>query len=149
MGFLLLISVSAVGAYSWWSYHFRAAEHELAANEVESAHRHIARCLSLRPKHEASLLLAARSARLAGDVNAAGQYLDSLRRAKGEASEDVQLEYVLLRALTGEFEQVESGLINCVRQNHPRKEEVLETLAQCYMRDFELLKAQGHDQALD
>ena len=46
-------------------------------------------------------------------------------------------------ALTGEFEQVESGLINCVRQNHPRKEEVLETLAQCYMRDFELLKGRG------
>ena len=56
--------------------------------------------------------------------------------------EDWQLEWVLLRAQRGgELEEVESGLWNCVKQDHPDTLLILQALARSYIRHMRYNKA--------
>jgi tetratricopeptide (TPR) repeat protein len=78
-------------------------------------------------------LLAARAARLTGDLPAAEEHLNRCLKLHGGATEEVQLEFLLVRAQTGEVEEVARPLIDAVEKGHPESPLILATLTRAYM----------------
>jgi Flp pilus assembly protein TadD len=77
-------------------------------------------------------LLAARASRLAGDVTAAEQHLNTCLKLRGGATEAVQLEFLLMRVQTGDVDAVAPILLASVESGHPESPLILETLARAY-----------------
>jgi tetratricopeptide (TPR) repeat protein len=79
-------------------------------------------------------LLAARAARLRADFDEAAAHLKECTRLNGGATVATQLEYLLMRAQTGEEDQVAEDLFALVEKKHPEAVAIMETLAAAYMR---------------
>lgn len=129
-----LVLVAAVLAGVWYVRHqWRAAGAALAADRPDEARSRLAVCLYVWPRDPEVHLLAARAARLSGDLPAAEAHLNLCLKLHGGATEAVQLEFLLLRVQTGEVDQVSPALIDLVEQGHPESPIILETLARAYM----------------
>jgi tetratricopeptide (TPR) repeat protein len=139
---LVLLAASVAGVNGWAWYHYRAAANALRVDEMEAARQHIDQCLRVWRYDAATQFLAARIERVSGHTPQAEEHLRECVRLQHGPSDRTQLEEVLLRAQTSEFDEVEAGLWQCVDQNHPEKARVLETLARVYMRDSRLRAAQ-------
>jgi tetratricopeptide (TPR) repeat protein len=129
---LALVAAAAAGA-AYVRYEWRAARAALAADRPVEARSRLAVCLLVWPNDLEVRLLAARAARLSGDVPAAESHLNRCLKLHGGATEAVQLEFLLLRVQTGEVEQVAPTLIDCVAKDHPESPLILATLARAYM----------------
>src|SRR5207237_631073 len=79
--------------------------------------------------------------RVEGQFDAAEEALQRARAAAGEATDDIQLEFVLLRAQRGEFDDVEAGLWNCLIQGHPESSAIAEAMASVYIARLQLSPA--------
>jgi tetratricopeptide (TPR) repeat protein len=129
---LLLVAAAAAGA-GYVRHQWRAAQEALAADRPAEARSRLAVCLLVWPHDPEVRLLAARAARLSGDLPAAEAHLNRCLKLHGGATEEVQIEFLLLRAQTGEVEEVAQALIDCVEKGHPQSPLILETLARAYM----------------
>src|SRR5262245_39982182 len=107
---LVVAALVAVGVYFFGEYHFHAAQAALGDDELKAAERHIDRCLRVWPRSPAAHLLAARISRYLGKLNDAEAHLGVCSSVQGGASDATQLEWLLLRAQSGEFEALEAGL---------------------------------------
>lgn len=111
----------------------KLAQVDLDNGRVSSARERLAVCLRIWPWSVSTHLLAARAARLDMDFVAAESHLNRCLDLERGATEPVQLEFLLLRAQTGEVDEVTPPLLKCVEENHPESRAILETLARYHM----------------
>ncbi len=132
---VFLIGLVVGGSYLWGLHQFRAAEKALSEEKLDEAREHIVSCLRIWYRAPSAYLLAARIERVGGNYPLAERYLSYCIRLQGGASEQTQLEQILLRAQSGELAEVEQGLWECVNTNHPDSPRILETLTRIYVRE--------------
>jgi tetratricopeptide (TPR) repeat protein len=87
----------------------------------------------LWPRDLETNLLAARATRLSGDMQGAEERLQKCLKLRGEATDAVQLEFLLLRVQSGEVDEVASALMDSVEKGHPEYALILETLSRAYI----------------
>jgi tetratricopeptide (TPR) repeat protein len=133
------LAVAAITAASGWAYvrhQWRAAQEALAADRPQEARARLALPLLLWRSDPQVSLLAARAARLSGDLPAAEAYLKESLRLAGGATAEVQLEFLLLRVQTGEIDRVAPPLLEAADNGHPEAPLILSTLAVAYMNNL-------------
>lgn len=94
------------------------------------------------PRDPVVVRLAARVARCRGDLPGAESRLNRCLELEGGATADTQLEFLLLRAQTGEVDEVSPALQKLVLENHPDGELILETVARAFMQKVRYAPAQ-------
>jgi tetratricopeptide (TPR) repeat protein len=130
---LVLLAGSGVGLWRYAVHQWRAAGADLKEERLADARGRLDFCLTVWPRSPDVHLLAARAARLSGDLDTAEAHLNRCLRLQDGASEAVQLEFLLLRVQTGELEEVAPALIDTVENGHPDAPAILHTLARAYM----------------
>jgi len=141
---LVLIACAAGGGYTYALHQWHAAERALKQGRAAEARGHLGLCLKVWPRSVEVHLLAARAARLSGELAEAEAHLNTCKRLqKGESSEAIQLEFLLMRAMTGEVDDplVNGPLFRLVEADHPESAAILDTVALAYMRDLNYRKA--------
>jgi tetratricopeptide (TPR) repeat protein len=129
---LLLLLAGILGGYLWTGRQFRLAEQALHDDHLQEAHDRIGWCLSVWPWSARTQFLAARIERHRGNYPQAERHLNEFARLGGDG-DAAQVEWVLQRAQTGDLDEVQVALWNCIRQDHPATTEILATLARTYM----------------
>lgn len=131
--------VLTAGAVAWGGPHVRAWRHYKAAEEA-SARRdfaaalvHLAACLQTWPDSIPTHLLAARTARRAGQLGLAQRHLEACRRLEPDPSEATRLEWDLLRAQAGD-RRPGARLKGLVESGHPDRFLILEACVQGYLK---------------
>ena len=131
VGLLLAGGLAAAEGWAAWQEH--CARQALAQERLDDAQRHIDRALSLRSRRLSTNVLAARIARLRGAYSEAENYLNRCGQL-GDMTEEVHLEWLLLRCQRGAVEELAPNLLALVADNHPESAAILEALAAVYMR---------------
>jgi tetratricopeptide (TPR) repeat protein len=134
---VLLLGGSALALHLLATHRFAEAQAALKIGQPGEARARLRLCLRVWPRSVASHLLAARIERADSNYPEAERFLKEATRLQGGPSDATQLEWVLLRAQGGGLEEVESGLWNCVQNDHPETTEVLATLARSYMGNWQ------------
>lgn len=133
---VLLVLLAAAASYAWAAFQCRAARTALAQGRIAEARERLDICLFFSffwPGSAEVQLLAARAARLDGDFAAAETHLQRATQLEAGATEAIQLEYLLMRAQTGEEDEVSAALFNHVDNKHPESSLILQTLSRAYM----------------
>jgi tetratricopeptide (TPR) repeat protein len=133
---LLLAIGGTVGIYGYAVRQWRQAQTAVRERRPTDANANLQFCLRIWPSDPNVHRLAARAARMAGDYPAAEQHLTRCLEIESGASEDTQLEFLLLRAQSGEVEEVEAILLLFVERQHRDSELILETLAGVHMHNL-------------
>jgi predicted Zn-dependent protease len=131
--------VAAAAVASGWAYarhQWQTARDALAADRPQEARARLALPLLLWGRDPSVHLLAARAARMSGDLPGAEAHLKQSTRLAGGATAEVQLEYLLLRVQTGEVDQVAPTLLEVADNGHPEGPLILSTLAVAYMHEL-------------
>ncbi|MBM4067406.1 MAG: tetratricopeptide repeat protein [Planctomycetes bacterium] len=128
-----------LGVDAWWHRHQRAALRDFQLDLLASAYDHQEAYLQQWPDDFEAHLLAARMARLLGSFTQAEKHLNKCMRLRG-ATEETQLEFLLMRAHGGELGKVEANLTRCVEEKDHYLL-VLEGLTQSYMKELRYLSA--------
>jgi tetratricopeptide (TPR) repeat protein len=133
---LLLLTAGLFGAANLFAWReFRAASQALQEEQFDQAGRHIDACLRVWPRSIAVHRLAARIARWQRDYPRAEEHLNACRRLQPATTEDVQLEWLLLRCEQGEKDALR-GMWSAVETDQAESEEILATLARRFMRQL-------------
>jgi predicted Zn-dependent protease len=127
------LAAAVLAALACAHYEWQAAHTALAADRPREALSRITLCLYVWPWDPEVHLLAARAARLSGDLAGAEAHLNRCLKLQGEATQAVQLEFLLHRAQAGELDDVAGTLIDCVENGHEESPVILETLSRAYM----------------
>jgi tetratricopeptide (TPR) repeat protein len=142
---LLLLVLAGVGAglpcYAY--YQWRAARAALKDGRLADARRSLDVCLFFWPRSVPVHLLAARAARTSGDFEAAEAHLNRCLKLENGATEDIQLEFLLMRVQTGEVDTVAPELMKYVDKKHPDTPIILESISGAYMHDLRYGPALG------
>jgi tetratricopeptide (TPR) repeat protein len=109
------------------------AKEDLREGRPGEARRRLAVCQFVWPRSPEARLLAARAARLDGDFTQAEAHLNELKTIQNGASEASQLEFLLMRAQTGEVDEVAGPLFSLIEKQHPDSGLIFETIARAYM----------------
>jgi tetratricopeptide (TPR) repeat protein len=142
LALLVVLAGLALGAphlRAW--YHLRAARADLARYHAEAARAHLDRCLRVWPKSAEAHLLASRAARQAGDLEAADRHLRECQRLRQGTTDEITLEWSLLRAAAGHLDEVEEYLHRRAAQAPDEAPLVWEALAAGYARVYRVLDA--------
>jgi Tfp pilus assembly protein PilF len=134
---LLGLGAYRAGWYGYAEYHRRAADRALARYEFDEAQEHLAACLRVRPRSAPLLLQMARAARRAGRYEQAAEHLEACQQLEGVTPENA-LEGTLLRTEWGEVADTEALLQGEVDRDAPATLQILEALAQGYVRTYRL-----------
>lgn len=129
------------GRQAWAWYQLRAARDALARHHPDAARDHLARCLKVWPHSESALLLDSRAARQSGDLEEADRRLRACQRLHGGTSDEIALEWALLRATGGAPGEVEEYLQRRIEQEPELAPLVWEALAEGYIRLYRILDA--------
>jgi tetratricopeptide (TPR) repeat protein len=135
----LIVPAAAVCAYA--RHQLRAAREALAADRPQEARDQLALPLFVWRWDPDVHVLAARAARLSGDLPTAEAHLKQGLQVAGGATEGVQLEFLLLRVQTGEVDEVAPDLIAVADKGHPEAPLILSTLAVAYMHNLRYMRA--------
>jgi tetratricopeptide (TPR) repeat protein len=130
---LYLLSPFALAAY-----HERRAEQALQLQRYAKALDEYTQALRYNGRSARLHLLAGRTARQAGNVEAARQHLDQCRELQQGVSEELQIEEYLLRAQSGEVNQVRRFLFPYLEEEGPLTPLVLEGLTRAYMSSYQV-----------
>jgi tetratricopeptide (TPR) repeat protein len=133
---LAVVALVFAGAAAFYGYAVREWRQAVAA--VRDARPSEARgrlnlCLRVWPNDPAVHRLAARAAWQTGDLKFAEEQLNQCLKLEHGASEDTQLEFLLMRTRTGELPEVVPLLYDFVARGHPDSAVILETIASAYM----------------
>ncbi len=129
----LLLGISSLVVAGYVRTQRREAEADIDANRPADARRRLEKCLQFWPWTADLHRLAGRAARMDGDLTAAEAHLKLALKASGEATESLQLEFLLLRVQAGELDEVVSALSDTVEKGHPDAPMILETVARAYI----------------
>ena len=138
---LLLCGAAALAAAhlrAW--YHYRAGQGDLDHYHFTEARNHLAISLHAWPDSWRVRLLAARAARLDGDVEQAQQYLQHCQQAQPD-NPAVLLEWALLRASVGELAEVEQYLSDQLRREASQTSLIQDALLMGYIRTYRIGQA--------
>lgn len=124
-------------------YHLRQAQQMLTRQRYRLALTELQQALHFRPRSGALHLLAGRTARQSGNFPLAWEHLHRCRELEKGVSEELQLEEFLLRAQTGEVEQVYPYLAAYLFQEGPQTPLVLESLSHAYLFALQFPRAWG------
>lgn len=131
---VLLLAAAVLGGIQYARHEWEAAHADLDADRPREAFARMAVCLFVWPWDPDVHLYAARTARLSGDLHAAEVHLNRCLRLRGQATHEVQLEFLLYRVQSGELDEVAPVLIDLVESGHTDAPTILETLARAYMQ---------------
>lgn len=130
---LLVLAGLGLGGYAYVRHHRKAGEAALGADKPADARAHFDKALRVWPWSAETHRLAARAARMAGDFPAAEAHLNRAIRLHGEATEGIQIEYLLMRAQTGDLDRVAQPLFDLAEAGHPDAKVIFDTLSQAYL----------------
>lgn len=119
------------------NHYRRQAEKALQKQRYPQALEAYQKALRYQPGSADLHLLAARTARRSGDLPAAREYLRRCRELQGGVTEEQQLEGYLLRAQSGELNEVHAQLVPYLVEEGPLTPLVLEGLARAYMGRYQ------------
>jgi tetratricopeptide (TPR) repeat protein len=126
-----------VAVFASGEHHRRQAQHALNRQRYSQALEELKQALRFRPESAPLHLVAGRTARQAGQYQLAWDHLNQCRKLQKGVSEDQQLEEFMLRAQTGELDQVHSFLVPYLYEERPQTPLVLEALTHAYMRSYQ------------
>jgi tetratricopeptide (TPR) repeat protein len=132
---LLVLAGAGAGLYGYALLQWQAAQTAIKEDRLDEARSRLAFCLRVWPWSVPVHLRAARAARLGGDFVGAEALLNQCLKLQHGATEDVQLEFLLMRVQAGEVDEVASALQSYVEKKHPETSLILETLSRAYMHD--------------
>jgi tetratricopeptide (TPR) repeat protein len=133
---LLLLTATGGGVYARALHQWHAAREAVKADRLDDADKSLGLCLWVWPRSIPVHLLAARSARLRGNFEAAEAHLNTCLKLNHGASEEIQLEFLLMRVQRGEEDAVAPELFLYVDNQSPESPLILETLARAYMHNL-------------
>jgi Tfp pilus assembly protein PilF len=139
--FILLAGGGFFGWRFWKAQqHFQAGARALQQRDLDEARDQLDRCLALRSGHRQARLLAARAARLAGDLESALRHLDHAADLFPESDPDLRLERTLLEVRADRLTPVDERYLWSKVEAGDRDESILilECLAPAYLRDYRL-----------
>jgi predicted Zn-dependent protease len=119
---------------------YRAAQADLQRRDFTAARDHLAACLAERPDDPDALLLAARTARRAGDLAEAERLLDACQALPNPGGA-LELERALFLVQVGQLDEVEPLLLGHLRDDSPEAALIYEALVPAYLRTFRLQRA--------
>jgi Tfp pilus assembly protein PilF len=134
---LLLLIGTGLACHAWAHVHYRAAQSALARRDPADAQLHLARCLQVWFLSADTYLLAARTARRAGNFDDVEGYLRNCR-ALGGSPEAIDVEYQLLSVQQGDLARVERSLVSLLNQGHPDTPLIAEVLTPAFLQTFQL-----------
>jgi len=120
------------------AYHIRQAEKALQLQRYRPALAEYEQAIRYRSGSATLHILAARTARQAGDLATAREHLDRARELQKGVSEEQQLEGYLIRAQSGQIDEVHSYLLPYLLEEGPYTPLVLEALVRAYMAKYRL-----------
>jgi tetratricopeptide (TPR) repeat protein len=123
--------------------HYRAAEQALERRDPRQAGRDLDACLQVWPDDPAAHLLAARAARLAGDLDRAEEHLHACQRRQGVTRENA-LEWALLQAQRDGLNDWEDDLRSRLEADDPDAVWILDVLTAQLMHTRRLLEARRY-----
>jgi tetratricopeptide (TPR) repeat protein len=142
---VLLIVVAAVGLggrHAWAWYQLRAARSALTRYHPAEAREHLESCLKVWPKSVAAHLLASRAARQSGDFEEAQRHLRACQDLLEGTSEEVALEWALLRAASGNVRGEDEVYLQRKAEQEPAQAPLIwEALAEGYILLYRHLDA--------
>jgi len=130
---VVLLVGGAGGFYGYAVREWRGAVAAIRDGRPADARKKLPLCLSVWPKDPDVHRLAARAARMSRDYPVAEEHLNICLKLEHGASEDTQLEFLLMRAQTGEVEEVAPLLFAYIERQHPDAPMILETISLVYM----------------
>jgi tetratricopeptide (TPR) repeat protein len=133
---LIALAAGLVVAHLWAGYHYRAAQRAFERYRLPEAREHLEHCLQVWPSKFEIHLLAARTARRLGDLEAAELHLGRCQEIRGVSAPEVELEQILIRAERGGMDTVMPYLRSLVEDEHPDTPLILEAMSRGYMRAF-------------
>jgi tetratricopeptide (TPR) repeat protein len=130
---VLLLAGTAGGVHLIALHRWHAAQAEIKDGLLTEARADLDFCLRVWPRSSRTHLLAARAARLGGDLPGAEDHLNRCLQLDKGPTPDTQLEFLLMRVQIGEVDRVADQLMAYVENDHPDSPLILETLARSYM----------------
>jgi tetratricopeptide (TPR) repeat protein len=131
--------VLTTGVGGWYAYaigRWRSATRAAAERRWTDARDHARFCVRVWPSDVRVRLLAARAARSLGDFETAERLLNECNKLQSESSQAVQIEFLLMRAQTGEVDEVAPILMELVQADHPDAALMLETITRAYLHNL-------------
>ncbi|MER3440719.1 MAG: hypothetical protein C4296_05015 [Gemmataceae bacterium] len=119
---------------------WRAAQHALAEYDFVRARHELEKCANAWPHSAETYFLLARTARRAGDYDAARHYLQRAEQI-GWVSDSIDLEYILARAQQGAAHEVHAVLWRNIEAGHPDRLLILEAMVKGYLQTYRLNEA--------
>lgn len=140
---LVLVGLGAALAtrFGLTRYYARQAAQALQKQRYPQALAFYEQALHYAPWDAGLHLLAAQSARRAGNFPVARDHLRQYRELLGGSSEEEQVEEYLLRAQSGELDEVQRFLLPYLLQEGPCTPLVLEALTRAYMSQYRMDRA--------
>lgn len=135
---LPLAGVAAVALFAggfdrWVTARELAAQQALDAEDYDAAHQYIETALRYHSQRFSTNLLAARIDRSRRSYPDAERHL-LVCKELGGMTEELQIEFLLVRCERGEVDELAPQLLALVRQNHPESAAILESMALVHMR---------------
>jgi tetratricopeptide (TPR) repeat protein len=131
--FLVVVAAVVVGLWRYAVHQWQVAQTELNDGQYQQARERLNFCLTAWPRSPEVRVLAARAARLTGDLDAAEAHLNRCLKMQGGATDVVQIEFLLIRVQSGEVDDVARPLFDAVEKGHPETAVILETMARAYI----------------
>jgi tetratricopeptide (TPR) repeat protein len=138
---LFVLAVWLVGCKLWLRSQRNEADRAIDAYDFTEARRRLDRCLALRPNDTDLQLLAARTARRDGDLEAAKDHLYKAKIPGQLTSPQIEMERALIAAQSGQVKEVIDFLIESLEVRHPQSEQILESLAMGCVQIYQLERA--------
>ena len=135
IGIGLVIGCLLIG-YGWFALQWRWALADLKSNKPKEARNRLLWCERIWPRSSEVQRMLARAARMSREPGEAEKRLQAAQKLAGGATERLQLEYLLLRATTGDTDEPAVALGTYLANDDPESVAILETLAAAYIRDL-------------
>ncbi len=130
---LVVLLAAAAAAYLFALIQWHSAQVALQDGKAADARKHLECCLWVWPRSQQVHLVSARAARITGDFEAAETHLNRCLKLGQGATQAIQLEFLLLRAQTGEADDVAVTLLEYIDNNTEERALILQTLARAFM----------------
>ncbi len=108
------------------------AQEAIQNDQYEKAKKYLQQAVQKNSKDAEAYYLLGRVERLLNHYSEAEKYLQQAIEIGG-SSEKLQFEFVLLRAVRGDFDELLPGLWHCVEEGHPQRLHILETMVGYYI----------------
>jgi tetratricopeptide (TPR) repeat protein len=141
--YAIVLLAAVIAAENGWAYYqLRSAKRAFRQEDYNQASDRLRSCRRIWSWRAEVYFWSARTARWQSDYSAAERYLHECRRLDYRLDE-LQLEWLLLRAMRGEIDELARGLAKTAEDNHPESVEILATMARVYIRSVRYNEAQA------